>query len=175
MKTLLTLVCTIAFFIGGVCQATPPSAKAPTAEEVAAKAAAMLVSIQETKAAWSEAEQQLQKQLDLKVECTTTPEGIVEAGASTCAAVEAATKVTPDLGVAAIMTVQTTHDAWVAQAAGIDYVRIPAWTAAIHVRASMGNKSATSAAIAQQIASEQRVQRLTNPSWSDQLAWWWSR
>ena len=175
MKTLLTLVCTFAF-VGGVCQATPPASKAaPTATEVAAEAAAMLVAIQATKAAWSEAEVELQKQLDEKVACSVAPEGVTTAGQATVAAVAAATEVSPDLQVAATLTVQTTHDAWVAAAAGVAYVRIPAWTQAIHVRASNGARAATSSAIAQQIASEQRIERLVNPSWADQLAWWWSR
>ena len=183
MKTLNTIALTLAFIVGGSCAATPPAPKvaaaavvvAPTAEEIAAKAAAMLVAVQATKAAWGEAEVELQKQLDEKVACSVTPEGVTTAGQATVAAVAAATEVSPDLQVAAIMTVQTTHDAWVSVAAGIDYVRIPAWTQAVHVRASNGAAAATSAAIAQQIASEQRVQRLVNPSWADQLAWWWSR
>ena len=183
MKTLNTLVCTIAFLAGGACAATPPVAKAaptavvvaPTAAELAKEAAALLVAIEATKAAQTAAEVELQKQLDKKVECTTSPEGITVAGAATVAAVAAATEVSPDLQVAASMTVQTTHDAWVAAAAGVDYVRIPAWTQAIHVRASNGAKASTAAAIAQQIVSEQRIERLVNPSWADQIAWWWSR
>ena len=176
MKTLQTIACTFAFCVGGVCQATPPVvAKAPTTAELAKEAAAMLVAIQATKAAYTEAEVELQKQLDEKVACSVTPEGVTTAGQATVAAVEAATEVSPDLQVAAILTVQTTHDAWLAVASGVDCVRIPAWTQAVHVRASNGAAAATSAAIAQQIQSEQRVQRLVNPSWADQIAWWWSR
>ena len=174
MKT-LALVCTIAaFVIGGACQATPPVV-APTATEVAAEAAKLLVAVEATKAAWVASEVELQKQLDLKVAQTTTPEGVTAAGAATVAAVAAAMEVSPDLKTAAFATTQTTHDAWVACAAGVSYVRVPEWTKAVHLRASCGAKAATSAAIAQQIVSEQRIERLVNPSWADQIAWWWSR
>lgn len=90
-------------------------------------------------------------------------------------AVEAALAVSPDLYVASIATVETTHNAWIAAAAGISHVRVPQWTAAVHLRAAAGAKASTAAAIAQQIQSEQRIERLVNPSWADQVAWWWSR
>ena len=165
MKTLNTIALTLAFIVGGSCAATPPAPKAaaaavvvaPTAEEIAAKAAAMLVAVQATKAAWVASEVELQKQLDLKVAQTTTPEGVTAAGAATVAAVAAAMEVSPDLKTAAFATTQTTHEAWLACAAGLDYVRIPGWTQAVHLRASTGAKDATSAAIEQQIVSEQRV------------------
>jgi len=90
-------------------------------------------------------------------------------------ALESGRKMPADLHKAATETIVTTYNSWVVVASGVSCQRIPEWTASVMTRVAAGNEVEANEATKLQIDSEQRVDRLADPSWLDSFAWWWSR